>query len=103
LNVCQLPWVKSTHHQELIFVTFHFRIIGSTRSCQGVHQDWLAWCIQLDVYLKRWQMEDCIPYMLWPFWVCCDALWLYECTCCLLTFHEQYFSCILGWFCGLLH
>jgi hypothetical protein len=53
LNACQLPRAKSTHHQELIFTTFDFNIIGSTQSCQGVHQDWLAWCIQLDVYLKK--------------------------------------------------
>jgi hypothetical protein len=72
LNLCQLPWAKSTHHQELIFATFHFKIIGSTQSCQGVHQDQLAWCIQLGVYLKKWQMEDCIPYTLWPL-----ALWMH--------------------------
>jgi hypothetical protein len=52
-NVCQLPWIESTHHQKLIPTTFDIKIIGSTQSCQSVLQDCLTWCIQFGAYSKR--------------------------------------------------
>jgi hypothetical protein len=33
MDPSELPWAKLTHHQELIFATFDFGIIGSTQSC----------------------------------------------------------------------
>jgi hypothetical protein len=35
--VLKLPLAKLTHHQEPILATFDLRIIGSTKSSQGVH------------------------------------------------------------------
>jgi hypothetical protein len=35
-------------------------------------------------------MENNILNTLWPFQVCCDALWPYKCTCYPSTFNELY-------------
>ncbi len=64
---------------------------------QGVYQDWFTWGIQLGAYSRRWRMEDFISYMLWPFWVCCDALSPYKCAYRLSTLHEWRFSSIPKW------
>jgi hypothetical protein len=39
MHVCQLLWIKLTHHQELAPFVFDPRIVGPIQSCQIVHQD----------------------------------------------------------------
>jgi hypothetical protein len=77
VNVCQLSWTELTHHQELGHFAPNLKVVGPTSSCQGVHQDWYTWSIQLGAHLRRWWMEDNVQKSLWPFWICCDAIWPY--------------------------
>jgi hypothetical protein len=57
VNVCWLSWTKSIHHRESISFIVNLRIVGPSKSCQNVYQDWFMWSIQLKAYLKRWQMK----------------------------------------------
>ncbi len=103
MHVCQLPWTKSIHHQEPVPFALNLKIVGPTQSCQNIHKDWPTWSTQLGALSRRWWMENDIQNLLQPFWICCDALWIYQCTCCLSTYYEWCLSWIFGWFCGLLH
>jgi hypothetical protein len=54
--MCQLSWIESTHHQELIPFALNLKIFGLAQSCQGVHQDYSTWSIQLGVH-SRWCLK----------------------------------------------
>jgi hypothetical protein len=94
-NVCQLSCTKSTHHQESIPFAPNLKVVGLIQSCQGVHQDWSTWNIQLGAHLRRQWIENNVQNMLWPFWICCDAIWPYYHACYFPTFNEQCFSWVL--------
>ncbi len=99
VNFSELNWLTIKNRYPLPLISGLLDQV----SVQGLYQDWFTWGIQLGAYSRRWRMEDFISYMLWPFWVCCDALSPYKCAYHLSTLHEWHFSSIPKWFCGLLH
>ncbi len=76
------------------------RVVGRSKSCRGVYQDWFMWIIQLGVHSKRWQMEADILNPLRPFWICWCAIWPFQHTCYLSKSNEQCILWIFEWFYG---
>jgi hypothetical protein len=67
-----MDWIDSPSRISTIYPWF--KVVGVVQSCQGVHQDWSMWNIQLGAHSKRWWMEDNIQNSLQSFWICCDAI-----------------------------